>query len=79
MKLQRKHRQLIALLIGVAIVVFGILQVLFRFNIDMEYVNKGTLVLFVIALGLLFGGRQQKEDPKDKKGENDVEQSDNDN
>lgn len=79
MKLQRKHKQLIALLIGVAIVVFGILQVLFRFNIDMEYINKATLVLFVIALGLLFSGRHEKEDPKDKKGENDVEQSDNDN
>lgn len=75
MKLQLKHRQLIALAIGAVIIIFGVLQALLKFQIDKKYVDQGTFVLFVAALALLFGGRSKKdedkkdEDKKDTKGE----------
>lgn len=69
MKLQRKHRQLIALAIGILIIVFGILQGLLKFEIDRKYTDEATFVLFVAAAALLFGGRTKKDDKENTKGE----------
>jgi hypothetical protein len=69
MKLQRKHRQLIALVIGIAIIVFGILQGLLKFNIDRKYTDEAIFVLFIVAAGILFGGRSKKDDNQNTKGE----------
>lgn len=69
MKLQHKHRQLIALAIGILIIVFGILQALLKFEIDRKYTDQATFVLFVVAAALLFGGRKKKDDKENTKGE----------
>lgn len=69
MKLQRKHKQLLALAIGLVIVFYGILQALFEFNIDRKYVDQATFVLFVVAIALLYNGRPKKDDQNNSKGE----------
>lgn len=60
MKLQHKQKQLIALAIGLVIVVFGLLQALFKFKIDAKVTDEITMVLFVLAFALLFSGRSRR-------------------
>ena len=69
MKLQRKHKRLIALAIGIVIIIFGVLQALLKFDIDRTYIDQATFVLFVVAIALLYNGRSKKDDQKNSKGE----------
>jgi uncharacterized membrane protein len=61
MKLERKQRQLIVLIIGLVIIVFGLLQIIFKFNINRKIVDDVTTVLFIGAAALLFTGRKKKD------------------
>ena len=69
MKLKRKHRQMIALAIALVIIAFGILQAVFKFDVDRKYVDQATFVLFVVAIALLFSGRSKKDEQDNTKGE----------
>lgn len=72
MKLERKQRQLIVLVIGLVIIVFGLLQIIFKFDINRKIVDDVTTVLFIGAAALLFTGRKKKDapEPEIKKIEN---------
>lgn len=59
-KLERKHRQRIVLGIGIIIILFGLLQALFRFEIDRKITDQVTFVLMIIAAALLFTKDRKK-------------------
>ncbi len=62
MKLERKHRQLIVLGIGVVIIIFGLLQALLKFKVDQKITDEVTFVLMIIAAALLFTKDKKKSD-----------------
>ncbi len=64
MKLERKHKQLIVLGIGLLIMLFGLAQVVFKFEVDRKITDEVTFVLMIIAAFLLFS--KPKNTEKDK-------------
>lgn len=71
MKLKRKHRQLIVLGIGIVIIIFGLIQALFKLEISSKITDEVTFVLMVIAAALLFTK------DKDSNGDNKIENTGN--
>ena len=60
MKLQRRHRQLIVLAIGIIIIIFGLLQAVLKLEIDRKITDEVTFVLMIIAVALLFTKDKKK-------------------
>lgn len=60
MKLHYRHRRFIALAIGLIIVIFGLLQLLFKFTVNQKVADEVIMVLFILAFALLFSGRSKK-------------------
>ncbi len=60
-RLTQKQRKIIVIGIAVLIILFGFLNSQFKFNISEDTVDTVTMVLFVLAFALLFGGRKHKE------------------
>jgi len=66
MQLKRKHKTRIALGIAALIILYGILGSIFKFNIDPKAADNVTMVLFVIAIALLFSNRKPKQNNPDE-------------
>ena len=69
MKLERKHKLRIVVVIAVLLILYGILDGIFSFNIDPKTVSNVSMVFMVIAFALLFSGRGKKYDTINKTDE----------
>jgi hypothetical protein len=76
MELKHKHRQWIALGIGLLFILFGLLQALFGLKIEKRISDEVSFVLMIVAISFLLGGRKKNtKETQTKKldNENDVE------
>lgn len=64
MKIQRKHRQLIVLGIAVVIIALGLVQALFKIELDRKTTEQVTFVLMIIAAALIFT-KDKKKSPEE--------------
>lgn len=62
MKLERKHKLRIIIIIAALLILYGILDGIFRFNIDPKIVSQVSTVFMLIAFVLLFSDRRKKAD-----------------
>lgn len=60
MRLERKHRQLIVLGLGVIMIIFGLLQAIVKFEIDNKIIDEVAFVFMIIAAALLFARDKKK-------------------
>jgi len=63
MKLKRKQKLTIILGIAVLFIIYGLLDMTFKFNISKKIVDNVSMVLMIAAFGLLFSDRAKKVDP----------------
>ncbi|HEY5583577.1 MAG TPA: hypothetical protein VIK78_03695 [Ruminiclostridium sp.] len=66
MKLEHKQKQKIVLGIAVVLILFGILDKTYNFNIDPKTLNNITMVLMIAAFALLFSGKKKRQDNSDQ-------------
>jgi len=62
MKLERKHKTRIVLGIAALFILYGLLDMKLKFNVNPKTVSNVSLVLMLIAFGLLFSGRKTNKD-----------------
>ncbi len=60
MKFERKHRNIIIIAIAVFFILYGLLDMVFNFNINKELEDKVSWILTIIAVALLFSGTKPK-------------------
>ncbi|MHB8062750.1 MAG: hypothetical protein ACYDG2_08980 [Ruminiclostridium sp.] len=65
MKLERKQKTRIVLGIAALLIIYGLLDMVFKFNISQNTINNVSMVLMIIAFGLLFSGRKPKQNNSD--------------
>jgi hypothetical protein len=65
MKFERKQKMWIIVGIAALLLIYGLLDMIFKFNINPKTVNNVSAILMVIAFGLLFSGRKTKQDSTD--------------
>ena len=70
MKIERKQKLRIVVVIAVLLILYGILDGIFSFNIDPKIVSNVSMVFMVLAFTLLFSGRGKKDDTINKTDEN---------
>lgn len=66
MELKHKHRQLIALGIGLLFIIFGLFQAVFGLKVDKKISDEVSFVLFLVAGYLLLSGRNKKSTTKEE-------------
>lgn len=62
MQINRKQKRQIALTIAILLVLYGILDGIFKFNIDEKTVKNVSTVLMIVAFALVFSGNRRKAD-----------------
>ncbi len=62
MRLERKHRRLIVLGLGVIMIIFGLLQAIVKFEIDNKIIDEVAFVFMIIAAALLFARDKKKDE-----------------
>ncbi len=62
MRLTRKQKRQIVVGIAIVLILYGILDKLFQFNIDKKVIDNVSLVLMVLAFGLLFSRSNDKKE-----------------
>ena len=60
MKFERKHRNIILICIAVFFILYGLLDMVFNFNINKELEDQVSWILTIIAVVLLFSGTKPK-------------------
>jgi hypothetical protein len=70
MKLERKHKNLIIIGIGLIFILFGLLQVVFKFEVSKNISDRVSFILMMIALVVFMSNRNRKSDTEDDDGEN---------
>jgi uncharacterized membrane protein HdeD (DUF308 family) len=60
MKFGQKQRLIVVVIIGVALILFGVLGMIFHFNVDSKVTNEVSFVLVIIAFALLIRGKDDK-------------------
>ena len=60
MQLKRNHKRIIVLGIAVLLILYGLLDWIFKFNINPSTVNNVTYVLMIVAFILLFSKPKNK-------------------
>lgn len=84
MKWDRRSRLMAVGAIGMLLILFGVVQAIFKFKINEKLINEITLFLMIIAFGFYFGGRKKKEpsaeaDPAPANPSDELEQKKEDN
>jgi hypothetical protein len=77
MKLSRKHRLTIIVIIAATLILYGILDRIFTFNVNPKTVNNVSMFLMIGAFALLFSERRGKGTEPDKPAEKDQEDQEN--
>jgi hypothetical protein len=74
MKLTQKQRHLIAFSAGIILILLGLVQAIFNIKIDTQVSDNISLVLVIIAAGVLFGGKgkKKKDEEEEAKKEDEV-------
>lgn len=76
MKLERKHKLRIIMAIAILLILYGVLDGIFGFNVDPKIVSNVSMVFMILAFALLFSGRGKKEDTINKtEVSNDVQEN----
>lgn len=73
MKFERKHRNIIIIAIAVFFILYGLLNMVFNFNIDKELEDKVSWILTIIAVALLFSGTKPKFNKSDEANNSELE------
>ncbi|MGI6114319.1 MAG: hypothetical protein ACOYEJ_09415 [Mahellales bacterium] len=66
MNISDKARRRIILGIGLALVLFGVVQGVFDLEVNENFSRNFSFILMMAALVLLFGGRKRKPQPEDE-------------
>ena len=66
MKLKLTRNHIIAFIIAIAFILFGVFQAIFKFNVDQKVINEISFVLFIIVAGLIFSSRKKKGEKSSK-------------
>jgi hypothetical protein len=76
MKLKRKHGTFIILGIGFIFIIFGLLQFIFKFEIDEKLMDRASFILMMIAVVIFVGNRKRKDDTDDDSENTESDNSD---
>lgn len=61
------QRRMIVLGIGLVLILFGVAQGLFKFDINFKIADQATYILMLVAFMLLFSGRKKKKTGEEEK------------
>jgi len=70
MKLERKQKTWITLGIAALFILYGFLDMIFKFNINPKTVSNVGMVLMIVAFALIFSGRKPKQNSSDETNAN---------
>lgn len=76
MKLNPKVRFIIVVSIGLTLILFGVAQAIFKFQLPKKIVDEVSFFLMLMAFGLILSGRKKETPPTEPKIEEEKETED---